>query len=148
LFARVSSPDAVIISIDLPHGRFGGGYPEWKIPLYRSFATQKQKIYLIREDSHELSTLNMVKKILKGHKLDFLFIDGDHTYDGVKRDFEVYSESVSKGGIIAFHDICPHPPQTGCEVNKFWREIKDDYKHVELIKDYKKGWGGIGVLCV
>lgn len=29
-FVRVSSPDAVIISIDLLGGRFGGGYPKWK----------------------------------------------------------------------------------------------------------------------
>ncbi|MGC8850596.1 MAG: hypothetical protein ACP5QI_09015, partial [Candidatus Bathyarchaeia archaeon] len=33
LFTRVASSDARIISIDLPGGRFGGGYPEWRIPF-------------------------------------------------------------------------------------------------------------------
>jgi len=49
---------------------------------------------------------------LNGEPLDFLFIDGDHTYEGVKRDFEMYSPLVRNGGIIAFHDIVKHPPET------------------------------------
>ena len=148
LFARVSSPDAMIISIDLPGGRFGGGYSEWRNSLYKSFAIRKQTIHLVREDSHAPATLNMVKKILEGRKLDFLFIDGDHTYNGVKTDFEMYGRLVRKGGIISFHDVCPHPSQTGCEVNKLWCEIKDEYKHIEIVRDWKQGWAGIGVLCV
>ena len=80
LFTRVASSDATIISIDLPGGMFGGGYPAWKIPLYKSFARAKQKIYLIRADSHNYKTLDKVKEILNGRSVDFLFIDGDHTY--------------------------------------------------------------------
>jgi predicted O-methyltransferase YrrM len=44
---------------------------------------------------------------LKDNKVDFLFIDADHSYEGVKKDFEMYSPLVRKGGIIAFHDIIP-----------------------------------------
>jgi predicted O-methyltransferase YrrM len=148
LFTRVSSSDTLIISVDLPGGLFGGGYPEWRKLFYESFAIHKQKMHLIRADSHALSTLNMVENILEGRKLDFLFIDGDHTYKGVKTDFEIYSKLVGKGGIIAFHDVCPHPPQTGCEVNLFWREIKDKYEYIEIVRDWKQGWAGIGVLYV
>lgn len=146
LFARFSSPDATIISIDLPGGRFGGGYPEWRKPLYESFAVHKQKMHLIRGDSHAPTTFNIVKKILGGHQLDFLFIDGDHTYNGVKKDFEMYNRLVGKGGIIAFHDVCPQLPQTRCEVNKFWCEIKDEYEYSEIVKDWKQGGYGIGVI--
>jgi cephalosporin hydroxylase len=89
LFTRVASSDATIISIDLP-----GGYPAWKIPIYKSFAREKQKIYLIRADSHSYKTLDKVKEILNGRSVDFLFIDGDHTYGGVKKDFEMYSPLV------------------------------------------------------
>jgi cephalosporin hydroxylase len=148
LFARVSSPEAVIISIDLPGGQFGGGYPEWRISLYESFAIRKQKIYLIREDSHALSTFNMVEKILEGHELDFLFIDGDHTYDGVKTDFEMYSKLVGKGGIIAFHDIVPGPPGNVGGVPRFWHEIKHNLCYIELVKHWKQGGYGIGVIYV
>jgi predicted O-methyltransferase YrrM len=36
--------------------------------------------------------------------LDFLFIDGDHNYDGVKKDWDLYSPFLKKGSVIAFHD--------------------------------------------
>ena len=147
LFTRVSSPDALIISIDLPGGRFGGGYPEWRKTLYKSFAIHKQEIRLVREDSHALATLNMVKKILEGRKLDFLFIDGDHTYVGVKTDFEMYSKLVAKGGIIALHDIVPGPLQKVGGVPRFWNEIKHGFEYVELVKNWKQGGKGIGVIC-
>jgi len=147
-FTRVASEDAVIISVDLPRGPFGGGYPPLRIPLYRLFALQNQRIFLIRGDSHKMETLNKVEKILNGETLDFLFIDGDHTYDGVKKDFEMYSRLVKKGGIIAFHDIVEHPHETGCEVSKFWNEIKVNYKHAEIVNNWNQKWAGIGVLYV
>ena len=37
-------------------------------------------------------------------KIDFLFIDGDHSYEGVKKDFELYSSIVNDNGIIVIHD--------------------------------------------
>ncbi len=38
---------------------------------------------------------------------DFIFIDGDHTYDAVKQDFDQWFPLLSQGGIIAFHDSAP-----------------------------------------
>ena len=35
---------------------------------------------------------------------NFLFIDGDHSYEGCKADFEAWSPLVKPGGMIAFHD--------------------------------------------
>jgi len=78
--------------------------------------------------------------------LSFLFIDGDHTYEGVKKDFEMYSPLVKKDEIIAFHDIVPHPPEIGCEVSRFWNEIKHSYRYYEIVKDWNQGWAGIGIL--
>jgi len=48
LFSKLSHPEAIIISVDIPRGSFGGGYAKWKIPLYKSFAKRRQKINLIR----------------------------------------------------------------------------------------------------
>lgn len=79
--------------------------------------------------------------------MDLLFIDGDHSYDGISKDFEMYSPLVKKGGIIAFHDIVKHPLETGCEVNKFWNEIKKKYKFIEIVKDRHQKGGGIGILA-
>ena len=146
LFSQVATNDATILSIDLPGGKFGGGYSKWKIPLYKSFARKNQKIHLIRADSHNQKTLEKLKAILNGRKIDFLFIDGDHTYRGVKKDFEMYSPLVKESGIIAFHDIVGHPPETGCEVSRFWEEIKEKYEHQEIVKDWAQSWAGIGII--
>lgn len=42
--------------------------------------------------------------------LDVLYIDGDHTYEGVKADYELHAPMVKPGGVIFFHDpaIWPH----------------------------------------
>ena len=42
--------------------------------------------------------------ILQDIKIDVLFIDGDHSYEGVKLDFELYSKILSPKGIILIHD--------------------------------------------
>jgi predicted O-methyltransferase YrrM len=149
LFTKISSPDAVITSINLPTNRFADcGYPRWRIPIYKSFATQNQKINLIRQNSHDSSTLGMAKRILQGRKLDFLFLDGDHTYEGVKMDFEMYASLVDKGGIVAFHDIVPGPKEVVGGVPRFWDEIKHKFKYIELVKDRKQGGFGIGVVTM
>ncbi|MCD6099196.1 MAG: class I SAM-dependent methyltransferase [Candidatus Marinimicrobia bacterium] len=148
LFSRIASEDATLISVDLPGGKFGGGYPEWKIPLYKAFALPTQDIHLIRADSHDPKTLEIVKEILNGRKVDFCFIDGDHTYEGVKADFEMYSPLVKKGGIIAFHDIVHHPFDPDCQVDKFWNEIKHRYKTKEIVSSKQQTWAGIGILEV
>jgi hypothetical protein len=60
----------------------------------------------------------------------------------------MYSPLVKMGGIIALHDICPHPSETGCEVNKFWSEIEARYKYAEIVGDLNQKWAGIGILYV
>jgi predicted O-methyltransferase YrrM len=38
--------------------------------------------------------------------IDLLFIDGDHSYDGVRRDWELFSPHVKECGLVVFHDTC------------------------------------------
>ena len=45
-------------------------------------------------------------------KIDFLFIDGDHSYEGVKSDFELYSKILAPNGIIMLHDTDSSCEQT------------------------------------
>jgi len=42
--------------------------------------------------------------VLQDIKIDVLFIDGDHSYEGVKKDFELYSNIMADKGIIIIHD--------------------------------------------
>ncbi len=148
LFTRVLNVDAKIVSLDLPRGRFGGGYEDFKMGFFTNFAKENQHIYLVRADSHTQASFAAVKALLEDQLTDFVFIDGDHTYEGVKADFQMYSQLVRKGGLIAFHDICKGPPEFVGEVHRFWNEIKDSYQTEEIIANPKQKGFGIGLLHV
>ena len=59
---------------------------------------------------------------------------------------EMYGLLVRKGGIIAFHDIVPGPSENVGGVPRFWSEIKDGYRHLEIVKDWSQGGYGIGII--
>jgi predicted O-methyltransferase YrrM len=144
LFAQIAAPDATVISVDLPEE-----LARWRIPFFKSFAkSPAQNVVVLRSDSHKMETVEKIRKIIGPHKLDFLFIDGDHTYEGVKKDFEMYSSLVGTGGLIAFHDIVEFPPNRRIEVSRFWNEIKQRYSYTEIIQDRNQKRAGIGVLNV
>ncbi len=146
LLTQMSDDNAQIMSLDLPRGEFGGGYPWWKIPIFKSFAHGKQKVALVRGDSHSSAMLEKIIKELNSQKIDFLFIDGDHTYEGVKQDFEMYSPLVAKDGMIGFHDIAPHPVEKNTQVDILWNELKKKYEHKEFVDNWNQGCAGIGVI--
>lgn len=148
LFSQTVSRNALIISIDYPDVRFGGGHGSWRNILYKNFAVGYQKIHIINVDSHKAETLRKVEQMLNRSRADFIFIDGDHSYEGVKQDFLMYSPLLKENGIIAFHDIVKHPKETGCEVNRFWNEVKSlpKYESSEIIHDKNQESCGIGIL--
>lgn len=145
---RLASPQATIASVDLPGGRFGGGYGPRRRWWYQRFARREQKLHLLQGDSHSPEMLSRVKAAFKGEPLDYLFIDGDHTYEGVKSDFETYGPLVRKGGVIAFHDIVEGKAEMVGGVPRFWREVRPGFRHNEFVKDPRQGGWGIGVLYV
>ena len=149
MFTKIASPDAEVISIDLPFGRYGAGYLKYRIPLLHSFAGYKQKIHLLRCDSHKQETIEKLKKILNGRKIDFLFIDGDHSYNGVKNDFENYYKLMKTEGLIAFHDIVSNINDLSFGTHDFWEEIKQKYEYKEFIRPEAKNNGcGIGLIKI
>jgi predicted O-methyltransferase YrrM len=153
---RLSAADAHVISVDLHHGQFGGGYPAWRIPLYKAFSRPTQRLDLLRGDSHDPATADRVRTLLGGDPLDFLFIDGDHTFDGVRQDFETYGPLVRSGGVIAFHDINPPTDfaptdRARClvgDVPRYWREISSEWDSHEFVAPSAGGCFGIGLICV
>ena len=146
LLTLAAAPDATIISIDLPTGGRFGGYPHWKGAYFRRFALPSQRLHLLQANSHLLSTLQSVRTILANRRLDVLFIDGDHTYGGVKADWEMYGPLAAPSALIAFHDIVQHPPARKCEVHTLWQEIKGAFAHKEIVGDGAHSWAGIGVI--
>lgn len=149
LWTRLVGEEATLISVDLP--------PAWalddpeealKRDLFKSFRRGKQALHFVRRDSHLAETRTEVLAILAGTPLDFLFIDGDHSYEGVRRDFLDYGPLVRPGGLIAFHDILSHSAGLGGEVSRFWEEIRAGYQGFELVQDRQQDGFGIGVIRV
>jgi cephalosporin hydroxylase len=143
LWSRYFSPDQ-LISIDLPGGIHGGGYSPQKMKFFSSFS--QSNMAFIRANSHDPSVRHKVGEITEEEKVDFLLIDGDHRYEGVKKDWELYKDIVRSGGIVAFHDIVEHPYHPDCEVNRLWKEIKEKYETQEIISEPDQNWGGIGIV--
>ena len=85
-------------------------------------------------------------------QIDVLFIDGDHSFDGVAQDFLRYRDLVRPGGLIAFHDIQPDGRDAGetvayaGEVPQFWRRLSPSYDAREFIADPAQRGLGIGVI--
>jgi len=48
--------------------------------------------------------------MLPDHCFDWIYIDGDHSYDGVRKDALVALEKVRSGGLLFFNDYTPWSP--------------------------------------
>lgn len=149
LWTQAAADDALVISIDLPGGPFGGGYPACREPFYRAFARVAQTLALIRADAHAPETWAEVDRRLAGRPVDFLFIDADHTYTGVLADVRLYGPRVRPGGLIAFHDIRPNPRDPRIEVHRLWEHLRRVGDVTEWVFPNAAGLApGIGLLRV
>jgi predicted O-methyltransferase YrrM len=146
LLTRSAARDAIVISVDLPEGEFGGGYATSRSRLYRSFATNDQRMELVRADSHSTDTRDLVIQLLRSRPIDVLFIDGDHTYQGVRRDVELYGPLLAEDGLVAFHDIVPGSHSLVGGVPALWAELRAECAVRELVRDWDQGEAGIGVI--
>jgi predicted O-methyltransferase YrrM len=148
VLCQASADDSTLISLDLPRGPFGGGYPPWRATLYRRFARRGQTVHLLLGNSHFAGTAAKIAELLDGRPLDLLFIDGDHTYEGVSRDFADYSPLVGQGSLIVFHDVNPGPPENVGGVPRFWEEISPRFEsHTITTTDGGESYG-IGVIAL
>jgi len=148
LWTQAAADDAAIVSLDLPGGPFGGGYPAQRVPFYQAFARPGQNLALMRADSHAEASLAAVRAHFGAGPVDFAFIDGDHTYEGVRQDVAMYSPLVREGGIVAFHDILPQEWSPVTQVHRVWNELKRDNEVEEFIDRDAPRQIGIGLIRV
>lgn len=93
LFCNFAHPTVDIFSIDL----FPGDLLQAHLNNLQQ-AGLEGRSHQIRGDSGELGLY------WKEGDIDLLFIDGDHTYEGVKRDIRAWTPHVAVGGLVIFHD--------------------------------------------
>lgn len=149
----------VAIAVDLPAGPWGAEGTD----RYLKHAVSSVKIVLGLKAEMFLGdsqSLEMASQVLAARTalhpvevgkpvFDAILIDGDHRYEGVKRDFELWGPHARK--LIAFHDIDGHgviqkAQRLPVEVPVLWAELKPHYPHFEFIDENRNRPMGIGVL--
>jgi predicted O-methyltransferase YrrM len=144
-----------VIAIDIKH--------------HENFDTIKEKYpnfnYIIG-DSTSNDTVEAIKNL--GVEFDLIFIDGDHSYNGVKNDYDKFKQFLADDGYLAFHDVVESDVTKEYDifVYKFWDEIiesyneyytffatekddkysKDNEFHKLLQNTHYSLWGGIGLI--
>jgi predicted O-methyltransferase YrrM len=96
-----------VYSIDpFTPGRLGICYGEWIARIQRH-RDNSRNLTLIRGKSWDVAPAF-------DREIDVLFIDADHRYEAIQRDWQQWSQKVKLGGIIALHDcrVVPSSPQT------------------------------------
>jgi cephalosporin hydroxylase len=126
-WSRISDPNGLRISVDWAHGPWG--INTFDIEARNSkLLSLGSDVHILDGDSHAEWMYQRVKSIIGDRKLDFLFIDGDHSHLGVKLDYHMYKEFVKPGGWIGFHDIkdTENHHSQGCYVDFFWNELNEE----------------------
>lgn len=175
LWCSMNRSSGLNISIDMNDGGLHGGIDEQKMDERdEMFNEWFENCKFIRGNSHsndigveaalmimqEQINRNPSIKLCNSCDIDFLFIDGDHTYEGVKQDFLDYEPFCKKNSIISFHDIkdTQRHRNRNVWVSRFWNEVTENrnernictynnqqYQIAEFL-DLHEDWGGLGCL--
>jgi cephalosporin hydroxylase len=123
-------------------------------PRLRRYARNGVQFTAINGDSTSPTTVARVARALRGHAIDLLFIDGDHSLAGALADLRLYRPLVAPDGLIAFHDIVPDErlrsgrlsDRYAGEVPLLWDRLRAQFPHHEFVASWAQEGLGIGVI--
>lgn len=137
--ASVMKKGARIVSVDMPVD----ATPKFLNPLHSLKTVCKQlswlgaNVELFVGDSHSQPVIDAVSNFAP---YDFVFIDGDHSYEGMMADWKNYGPM---GKVVGFHDVGGALP----DCQRAWEEIKaSGYRTEEFINRESKYMFGIGIV--
>jgi len=130
-FLKEAPKYSFVLSVDDYH--INSHLYEWWVPKDVDFKWIKGK-------SQDVKTTKEIKFL---GPYDFIFIDGGHSLNDVKQDWLTAFNNINPGGIIAFHDILPHP---NSEVYILWNDIAKHLSTEAYIDNPDQDGCGIGVV--
>jgi predicted O-methyltransferase YrrM len=109
--ARITAIDPHLVGNDSPRFGFGSEDREALLRAVRAHGVERMIEEMVMTSAEARAAWN-------GEPIDLLWIDGDHSYEAAKHDFEKWGELVRVGGTIAAHDHAPRFPG----VIRAWQE--------------------------
>lgn len=132
------SQECIFIGIDPFTGYYGNSYdPHRKVDLSNHYDIVKKNIDENNPNNHKYHLLkgfsnDMVDEFKKLNlQIDYLFIDGDHSYKGVMDDFNNYLPFVKKDGFIVFDN---YNDNAWKEVTTAVDELLKKDNNIQLVK--------------
>jgi len=117
-----SRPDLQLFSVDI-NGEDGSGSLEMEAKSLNEARVDMNRVTQVRGDSKKIG-----KEWVRG-LVDMVFVDGDHSYEGCKRDALVWLPHVKDGGVMAFHDYA----NVHKDVIPAVDEVMEGYERIMLV---------------
>lgn len=119
----------LLVTIDLPttHPTVADGVREAR-QHWNDWWGHEVQFLDFEADSHAPATVDHVRAL---GPFDFVFIDGDHTYEGVRADWLAWSPLVRPGGLVAFHDTWPNRDRHEPGVVRWVDELRHHLPSIE-----------------
>lgn len=116
-------PQARVFGVDSWHTEHEEDKPaiQLKVDMVKRDAEHLPNLTILHMDTAEARALWNDPNFFV--HIDLLHIDADHSYEAVKRDFELWAPLVREGGVVLFHDIQSHEATVG----RFFEELTRDH---------------------
>lgn len=143
--ASALGPGSYACAVDLPGGAWGNADSADYLEKARKALVKKWGVeaHVLLGNSRDPQ---MIAEVSSRGPFDLVFIDGDHSLDGVRADWETYGPLAEK--LVAFHDIDADAKEPRKAkrygVPELWRQIKKSHSTVEIVSAEREM--GIGVV--
>ena len=103
-FRRVMNEDGILFAVDpfFP-GRLGFSYSE-AIARWNVARRRRGRVVFVKTLGKHAPA---IYRVVTNRPVEFIFIDGDHTYGGIQGDWEAWRNLIAPQGVVAFHDSQP-----------------------------------------
>lgn len=130
--ARELAPSGVVYAVDnYRPGAFGFSFQQ-RIAQHQTRAYREQVRFVVANS--ETAAAELRKKV--GCAFDLVFVDGDHSYEGIETDWSCWSGMIVPNGIVALHDSRSTPERNIEDAGSviFTREVILNDSRFELLE--------------